>query len=1227
MKKVGIGAGILLVILIGSALVVPSFIDWNKYKSQIETTASDLSDRKVMINGDLSLSILPSPSFSARDVSVSNVEGGQATNFISLKSVDVNVAFFPLLRGEIQVKKFILIEPVIAIEIDSNGKGNWEFGSENDAPDDKGSTTDLSFEQFQIEDGQISYQDFSNGRQELVRSINASVSMDSLNGPFEISGSARYKNLPVSAELMVGRIREGSKIPVSLNGGFLNNDIRFKFTGGYLPDENAPQADGKINIEANDIGDIFLAVSLLDPENTNLDGPIYNNPISLESAIAYGGDAINISSLEFEMGESRGSGKLMATFGENTHFDGNLTVNSFNLDSFLPAFENSAKKEGSSQAAKNQDQKTDYSFMNNLEGNFKFSLGALQYNEKIASQLDLDITATSGEIEVSKARLNMPGGSEIALNGSFTAPDNKPLFGGNINLNSGNFRAFLDWLKVDTSSIPEGRLTRFSYQGAVQAAEKLVQLYGIDGSLDTFQFSGGISYALQDRPSMGLDVAVKNLNVDNYLVDDDTPTDYKKMVAILGDFDANYKINMANVTSGGVTIKKFDVSGELFNGQLNAKTITVEDYAGFNLNGSLIGSDLASNPRFETSFNTTASSLLTLQRAFRFKTAFDIAEVGAVAVNARITGDFEKVNVDIKSTVGSTKADIKGEVRSATLKQLPEIGSVDLAVNASNPSFASLIDQFDLPVTKAAAADDRPFTISTSVKGTTELVDIDGTVNVAGGQVTLKGRTNLTENQVSSFDMAVDLNGPSVREFVRGMGADFKPAKTELGPIVLKLTATGNNNDVSLKNIAGNIGPTKITGSGEIKGLNADTATGAKPNFDFNLIFDNVQLTDFMEAPADAPKKDDWGKWSEEPLQLAVLEEYDGSASISANRITYEKYDFRNPRFEATLKNGVITISNFTGKLFGGDVAVAGTFSSAGDLNLDMALKNATIVDATSSFAGIRPVSGTFDMSQKISGKGKSQKELVSSLNGTGSVTASPGVIKGINVPELSKRLNGLTSQNGLMSLLGSSLSGGETPYDGGSSALTMKNGNIQLSPLDIKMLGANSDINLAVNLAQWQMNLKGDMSLSDHPDAPPIGISVLGALNNPKIAYNTKQIESFIGQKIAASLLQNMVEGNGGIGGLFGAPTSGQGGTTQPATTPQPGATAQPNTTTTTPSGTENKVTSTPLEAVVPQTAPANTEETAKKEAPAEPAPKETVEQLGTKLLERLFNKPAPKN
>ena len=55
-------------------------------------------------------------------------------------------------------------------------------------------------------------------------------------------------------------------------------------------------------------------------------------------------------------------------------------------------------------------------------------------------------------------------------------------------------------------------------------------------------------------------------------------------------------------------------------------------------------------------------------------------------------------------------------------------------------------------------------------------------------------------------------------------------------------------------------------------------------------------------------------------------------------------------------------------------------------------------------------------------------------------------------------------------------------------------------------MLGANSGFDLGINLAQWKMNLNGEMSLSDHPNAPPIGISVLGDLHDPEIAYNTKQ-------------------------------------------------------------------------------------------------------------------------
>ena len=121
---------------------------------------------------------------------------------------------------------------------------------------------------------------------------------------------------------MIGTVREGKKIPIGLVLGLLDNDVRIKFNGGFLPAAISTQADGKFTLEANDIGDLFRTNSLLDLENQNLNKLSYNQPLSLESTVVYGGDAINISAFEFEMGESRGSGDMTATFGERVRFDG-----------------------------------------------------------------------------------------------------------------------------------------------------------------------------------------------------------------------------------------------------------------------------------------------------------------------------------------------------------------------------------------------------------------------------------------------------------------------------------------------------------------------------------------------------------------------------------------------------------------------------------------------------------------------------------------------------------------------------------------------------------------------------------------------------------------------------------------------------------------------------------------------------------------------------------------
>ena len=59
-KKILIGLGVLIGLLLVAILVGPHFVDWNRYlKSTITTAAKDATGRDLTIEGNIALSILP----------------------------------------------------------------------------------------------------------------------------------------------------------------------------------------------------------------------------------------------------------------------------------------------------------------------------------------------------------------------------------------------------------------------------------------------------------------------------------------------------------------------------------------------------------------------------------------------------------------------------------------------------------------------------------------------------------------------------------------------------------------------------------------------------------------------------------------------------------------------------------------------------------------------------------------------------------------------------------------------------------------------------------------------------------------------------------------------------------------------------------------------------------------------------------------------------------------
>ena len=116
-------------ITIVAIIVVPHFIDWTRYKSVITARAKEATGRDLVIDGTIGLSILPPPTLSVTKVRFANGTGGSVPDMATLDSLDLRVALFPLLRGNLTVENVTVVAPKIIVETLPDGSSNLAFGA------------------------------------------------------------------------------------------------------------------------------------------------------------------------------------------------------------------------------------------------------------------------------------------------------------------------------------------------------------------------------------------------------------------------------------------------------------------------------------------------------------------------------------------------------------------------------------------------------------------------------------------------------------------------------------------------------------------------------------------------------------------------------------------------------------------------------------------------------------------------------------------------------------------------------------------------------------------------------------------------------------------------------------------------------------------------------------------------------------------------------------------
>ena len=166
----GIAGGVVLLVLLAVAIAV-STIDLNAFVDPILARIRIATGRDVTVGGRIEFKLGLEPKLVVNDVRVGNAPWAKAPDMLSAKSVEAQVALLPLLQRRFDLLRLNLVEPVIALETDGHGHGNWEAGAAPGgagAPDAGSGASSLGVHDLAVTHGQLTYRDGATGAETLV---------------------------------------------------------------------------------------------------------------------------------------------------------------------------------------------------------------------------------------------------------------------------------------------------------------------------------------------------------------------------------------------------------------------------------------------------------------------------------------------------------------------------------------------------------------------------------------------------------------------------------------------------------------------------------------------------------------------------------------------------------------------------------------------------------------------------------------------------------------------------------------------------------------------------------------------------------------------------------------------------------------------------------------------------------------------------------------------------
>ena len=1098
MKKVALAFVILIAVAIGALLVLPSFWDWNGEKDRIAALVKEHTGRDLEIAGNVSLRLLPTPAFSAREVTLANIEGGSSPAMAQLEELQIRISLLPLMRGKVFVESVTLVKPQVLLEVLPDGRANWDFaagtpepsggaqapeptsGATPAASQDEEAVGDESIrvDSFLIEEGTVRYRDARSGRTEMVSGLNADLGAESLLGPFVAIGAAVYQDVPLEFEFSLGRVVDNGATAISISLTLPRAEASGQFVGALSRHEDLQTLRGRLQAKGEDLAGLIRGLPFA---GAPAEAPAQlARPFSVQAEVTASETDMQAEAVALAFGELSLDGELEASFGDVPDITATLSTKTIDLDAFLaqPAEVPQGLPSGDggqvtpsdappmrTEAAPPAEGAAAQRLPEGVAVSLNLAADALLYRGQTVRQVLVAARLEDGRLNLREAKAQLPGSSDVSLSGTLTSQEQGPRFSGDLEADSDNLRGLLQWLGVDIAAIPADRLRRMSLMTGIEADEKRVTLRNTDLRLDVSHLTGGVAVALRERPGLGIGFTLDSVNLDAYLPPEVSAPPPTTAPAVPGappavGSPAPSAAPPAAAPAGLSLLGRFDANIDVEIGQLT--------YRGLPLNGLRLNA--------------------TLQRGGLVVREMSIADL--TGSRAHFTGSL--ANVDREPSID---------------------GSLDVSVSALSrvAKVLGLGSTRQLPL--------ESFSLTGAINGNREELRFDQRLTALGGTLHAAGKAELRPASLG-VDAAVELDHPNLSVLLSELLRDPSVA-TGLGSVALKAQLTAAPTAFRLSDLQGQVarvevlaGEVAVNLAGERPRVVADLSTGELPLLALAApaAAGKSGTGKASEAPAarKTPAAKGRGRWSSKSIDLSGLRAVDAEVKLRSKAILVDTTRLANADLEAVLNGGVLDLKRFDSQAYGGALSVTGRAdareTALGGLEVAAAItaSEVELKDLLRDLTDSDRFSGPLSFESNLSTQGNSEAALIAGLNGSGKVDGTVTVATKVEeqagalvLEILGKKVKEIRGVTDSTSVLFGAFAGAPSKIDG---TFIVEQGILRSDDLTVRGRDAVALTGGNVDLPAWRLESRTDVFRDEDPKTPYLTATLRGPLDKPDV-------------------------------------------------------------------------------------------------------------------------------